>query len=367
MNDSIEPPRDEPRRRRSALLDQAGLDPRQERGFNIIAGAVIAFFVLGWGVAIGNAAATGERIDLRDLTRSPLGVDASYLLSQAVEELATFRGESGELRLIILDPDETVELPTEIEDGVEVAFEPAEGGAISPTPGPGGMWRMLIRAGGETRRIPDLNVVTMVPLPRDGAGRIGDYHVGEWPADPEGGPPEGRGPEYAPPRGMIKVTQENQELYVSKHFQLRDFLTKGQEDVWPKYLILSPLLLDKLELTIQEVEAAGYPVENVGVISGFRHPHYNIHGGDPSGRGALSRHMYGDAADFFIDNTGDFRMDDLTGSGSVGRADLQIIADAAERVEERYPHLIGGIGIYMPTGAHNGMVHVDTRGERARW
>jgi len=37
--------------------------------------------------------------------------------------------------------------------------------------------------------------------------------------------------------------------------RLRDFLTKDQPNVWPKYLLLNPKLLDKLELTIQELEA----------------------------------------------------------------------------------------------------------------
>jgi hypothetical protein len=47
--------------------------------------------------------------------------------------------------------------------------------------------------------------------------------------------------------------------------------------------------------------------------------------------------------------------------------DLQIVKQAAERVERRHPHLLGGIGLYRPTGAHGGFVHIDTRGTRARW
>jgi hypothetical protein len=131
---------------------------------------------------------------------------------------------------------------------------------------------------------------------------------------------------------------------------------------------LSPRLLDKLELTIQELEAVGVTVTNVGVVSGFRTPHYNMRGGDPRGRGALSRHMYGDAADIFIDNDRDGQMDDLNGDGRVDLSDARMIAEAAERVERRFPHLIGGIGVYRPRpGAHSGFVHIDTRGYRARW
>jgi uncharacterized protein YcbK (DUF882 family) len=111
----------------------------------------------------------------------------------------------------------------------------------------------------------------------------------------------------------------------------------------------------------------GHPVENVFVVSGFRTPNYNAHGGDTQGRGALSRHMYGDAADLAIDNDHDGRMDDLNGDGKVDVRDARIVAEAAERVERKYPNLVGGIGVYKPTGAHSGMVHIDVRGWRARW
>src|SRR5690606_9836994 len=126
-------------------------------------------------------------------------------------------------------------------------------------------------------------------------------------------------------------------------------------------------LLDKLELTIQELNASGTPVQRVGTISGFRTPSYNAGGGDTSGRGALSRHMYGDAMDWFVDNDGDGSMDDLNRDGRVNKEDARVIGLAAERVEKKYPGLVGGIGLYPPTGAHNGFVHIDTRGYRARW
>ena len=60
-------------------------------------------------------------------------------------------------------------------------------------------------------------------------------------------------------------------------------------------------------------------------------------------------------------------MDDLSGDGRVTVADARVIAAAAETVEREHPNLIGGIGIYAPTGAHAGFVHLDTRGYRARW
>jgi hypothetical protein len=222
-----------------------------------------------------------------------------------------------------------------------------------------------VQTRGALRAVPDLLVLAPVPAGEIRGGRIGSYLIGEWPTRRTG---RAAGPAYDPPRGLVQVTPQNMNLPVSRHFVLGDFLTKGQDDVWPKYVVISPRLLDKLELTIQELEAAGVTVTNVGVVSGFRTPHYNMRGGDPRGRGALSRHMYGDAADIFIDNNRNGQMDDLNGDGRVDIRDSRMIAEAAERVERRYPHLVGGIGVYPPRrGAHSGFVHIDTRGYRARW
>jgi uncharacterized protein YcbK (DUF882 family) len=160
---------------------------------------------------------------------------------------------------------------------------------------------------------------------------------------------------------------EHLDLTLSRHLRLRHFVTKGQVDVWPKYVLVSPRLLDKVELTIDELNRTGTRVERIGVISGFRTPSYNAGGGNTSGRGALSRHMYGDALDWFVDNDSDGRMDDLNGDGSIDADDGRVIVNAAERVGRQHPTLVGGIGLYRPTGAHSGFVHLDTRGYRARW
>jgi len=71
--------------------------------------------------------------------------------------------------------------------------------------------------------------------------------------------------------------------------------------------------------------------------------------------------------DIAVDNDRNGRMDDLNGDGQVTVADARVIGQAAERVEKAHPELVGGIGIYAPTGAHSGFVHIDTRGFRARW
>ena len=130
---------------------------------------------------------------------------------------------------------------------------------------------------------------------------------------------------------------------------------------------LALLFRSILELTIAELERSGTPVRHVSVMSGFRTPSYNETGGDPSGRAALSRHMYGDAADIFIDNDGNGSMDDLDGDRRVNLRDARVIEECVNRVERAYPALIGGTGIYPGTSAHGPFIHIDTRGFRARW
>ncbi len=85
-----------------------------------------------------------------------------------------------------------------------------------------------------------------------------------------------------------------------------------------------------------------------------------------TGRASDSRHQYGDAADVDLRGEKDW-MPDLDGDGNVTVADARVIARAAERVEAKYPSLVGGIGVYPATSAHGPFVHIDVRGSRARW
>jgi uncharacterized protein YcbK (DUF882 family) len=147
---------------------------------------------------------------------------------------------------------------------------------------------------------------------------------------------------------------------------MKDFLTHDQGDVWPKVLVLQPRLLDKLELLRAELDKEGLP-SKLHVMSGFRTPQYNAQGVGKGGRATHSRHMYGDAADVFVDVDGNGWMDDLNGDGKVDIKDSYVLKRAAERVEAQYPVLVGGIGTYPSNGVHGPFVHVDARGVKARW
>jgi uncharacterized protein YcbK (DUF882 family) len=340
---------------------------RQEHIFTWVAVIVVLLYATAWISAIVNAARAPKKVvtatpQPQAPTRRtaepsvtsvfvPESVPVANISDSMLQFLAPLRGESGALRYAPVLPGEAI-----IQDGPQ--------GARVITEGEGSIQNLAVEINRARRAIEDLSVVQMVPIARKRNGRIGTYHLGSWPWE-QGGTP--RSERYAAPEGFIEVTQQNQNFYVSEHFQLRDFLTKDQRSVWPKYLLLDPLLIDKLELTIQELKRQGVRVQDVHVMSGFRTPRYNAGGGNTAGRANLSRHMYGDGADVYVDNNRDGQPDDITGDGRVTTADAEKFARAAERVEQKYRGLVGGIGIYSACCGHGPFTHVDVRGARARW
>jgi hypothetical protein len=227
-----------------------------------------------------------------------------------------------------------------------------------------GIYKLAVELGKARRPVADLQLVTLVPFAEKKQAKIGLYYLGNWPYESGGTP---RSKQYANPSGFVEVTPKNKDLPVSEHFQIGQFLTKNQFEVWPKYVIVDENLLDKLELTVQELQKEGVRVDHVHVMSGFRTPGYNKSGGNTGGRANLSRHMYGDAADVYVDNDRNGAPDDITGDGRVDTADAERFGRAAERVEAKQPALVGGIGIYKACCGHGPFTHVDTRGYRARW
>ena len=304
----------------------------------------------------------------RSITKSLLDSGSpttAYISDAALAFLDPLRGESGMLKAAFRTPGEKV-----IEEEVDVDLLYSEGSeppAVATdltAPEDPGIYKIAVGLDRAHRAIEDLRLITLVPFSQKREGRIGLYYLGSWPFE-KGGQP--RSKSYANPVGFIEVTPENQNTHVSEHFQLRDFLTKDQPKVWPKYLLLDPKLLDKLELVVQDLEDQGVNVEHVTVMSGFRTPRYNHSGGNTAGRANLSRHMYGDAADIYVDNDRNNMMDDINRDGRVNVRDAEMIAAAVDRVHRKHPSLSGGIGIYPACCGHGPFTHIDVRGYNARW
>lgn len=298
----------------------------------------------------------------------------------AVRLASSAFGKSGMLRAVVTDPNRPLELPLEWVDvnptptDVAYRWEPFAGTLTRSLLGEGqlthglrapaqaGIWRLQLRAPGFAQEVNDLAVITRVPFSEKRGGYLNGYRIGTYETETSG-----RYDRYAPPAGFIEVTPQNQDLAVSEHFRLRNFLTKDQFSVWPKYLALDLRLIDKLELVIQELNLMGIRAEHVAVMSGFRTPAYNNQGVGEGGRALLSRHTYGDASDVWIDNDRDGYMDDLNGDGRRDTEDARVILRAVDRIERRYPELTGGAGIYTDNGAHGPFIHIDVRGNPARW
>lgn len=275
------------------------------------------------------------------------------------------RGLSGKLRAVLAPPGSDLTLTLPLPAGERYRWVSSEGDATAPSstlhdgafvaPATRGLWTLELSDGRAARRLDDLTVITTVPASLKRNGWLNGYHIGFFPTEGQD-----RAGAYAAPSSFIEVTAANQDLRVSEHFRLQDFLTHDQAGVWPKYLVLNLRLIDKLECLIAELHVSG-----LHVMSGYRTPAYNGPGGD--GRVKNSRHTFGDAADVWVDEDGDGRMDDLNHDGRVNADDAAALAKAVERVERRFPALTGGAGVYRATSAHGPFVHVDARGRPARW
>ena len=360
---------------------RAGVSPRGERAFDLLQFAVLFTLGVGWTWSIVNAKAlarsdgelgplTQARAAIASALRTSNARATAYLTDAALngiteQMLESARGKSGKLRATIQSSPAPL-TPDTLPPGGELTY--ASGGKVASAPKGAGIWSVLLAIGNAVRPVANFNVITMLPFSAKQNGKVGLYYVGNWPSEkrkvaPSKAPPSA----YANPAGFIEVTQENADTRVSDHFKLRDFLTHDQPNVWPKYLVLQQKLIDKLELVLADLEAHGVDVHGVRVMSGFRTPQYNAGGGSTGGRANLSRHMYGDASDIYIDSDGDGQMDDLNHDGRITIDDSRVVAAAVDRVEAAHPETIGGAGVYTAAPGHGPFIHIDTRGYRARW
>lgn len=201
-----------------------------------------------------------------------------------------------------------------------------------------------------------LNVIVMVPVSTVAAGRIEAYRIGAYPA------PLRDLPAYVAPRGFVRVTPDLRAVALSPHFTLGQFLAK-QTSGFPKFVVLRTSLILKLERLLERVNQSGRRVDGLHVMSGFRTPFYNRSLGNTPN----SRHVYGDAADVFVDVDGNGVMDDLNRNGRSDRGDAEWLARLVDQIESEPGMTPGGVSPYPANRVHGPFVHMDARGTRARW
>ena len=360
------------------LIDRwhrAGVSPRTERIVDRAGTWMVLLLAIGWTWIIvtdrthpGDAAQASATAQIAAAMTNGDAPTAAYLTDASLSALAgELRGASGKLRAEIKPAGAPIAAESAHAGAtLTVAESESSGTSVAPK---AGIWKLAVAVGNAIKPIANFSLISMRPRTDKQNGRVGLYFIGNWPGEtgPVKAPSKAPPARYQPPSGFIEVTQENADTRLSDHFKLRDFLTHDQPNVWPKYLVIEMRNVDKLELVLTDLAAHGFNVNGVHVLSGFRTPQYNKGGGNTGGRAGLSRHMYGDAADIFIDNDGNGVMDDLNHDGRIDINDARVILQAEDRVEAAHPELVGGGGVYPAEAGHGPFIHIDSRGYRARW
>lgn len=205
-----------------------------------------------------------------------------------------------------------------------------------------------------------LNVLVMHSIDRLEGEYLDEYRIGAYPVRPLN-----NNLNYLPPIGFVQVTRDNHKIHVSPSFTLGQFASK-QATRFPKYLTLRPELLLKLERIKATVERVTGQPQSIVIMSGYRTPYYNR----AIGNVRYSRHVYGDAADIYLDSRPQNGiMDDLNGDGRTTKADARWLFELIDNMQAsgELEGFVGGLGLYGSTHAHGPFVHVDVRGYRARW
>lgn len=221
-----------------------------------------------------------------------------------------------------------------------------------------GLHEIVFEQTGETIR---LNVFVLTPFANGQQDRLNGYRIGAYTKTLFRGLRS-----YAEPQGFIDLSHGPADLKISPHFTLGQFICKQQPGHEPTYLLIRAATLVKLETLLEAAHDKGWAGDSFYVMSGFRTPFYNASIGN---RTTSSRHLYGGAADIWLDGDGDGQMDDLNNDGQVNKEDARELAKLAESLASKggpnWP--AGGIGIYGSNAAHGPFVHIDARGYRARW
>ena len=214
-----------------------------------------------------------------------------------------------------------------------------------------GLYPLIVK----NHSIKTINIFVMVPFQLLQKGRLNNYSIGWYPkSSPH--------PKLFTPKGFVQVTADIESTRLSPSFILKEFICRQPGD-FPKYLVLKEELILKLELLQAKIRDKGYKCSKLFVFSGFRTPRYNTGGGG----GRQSAHIYGGAADFFVDEDHDSVIDDLNNDGYHNSKDSKILFDIDNELDAERPDLVGGLGWYRRTIHIGPCIHVDIRGKPTRW
>ncbi len=323
----------------------------------VLAGA----FMLSWGLSVPATAATQRLTVSQALSTDRVGGAADF--SAQVQDRALV----GDVNAVFAMPGETLRIAAmDRPSAADIQLATQGFGQAARRVGAGWRWRApdqpglypirLVNhaTGGEMR----LNIFVKTPFDPS-HDTLNGYDIGRY--EPVA---RANDPHSGPPQALIEVTEATTAAHVSAHFTVGDFLCHQQPDHWPKYLLIRPALLSKLEHIRRALIDAGIDGDGLVVMSGYRTPWYNADIGNTT---VYSQHLFGSAADVFVDADGDDEMDDLNADGVISTADAEWLADLVETVTATEPALAGGLSAYPANVFHGPFVHVDVRGIAVRW
>ena len=221
-----------------------------------------------------------------------------------------------------------------------------------------GHYEIILSNGPEKMRV---IIFVLTPFDTQRQKKMGDYKIGDYQQTAY----KGRA-EYRPPQGFIAVTDDMKNIQISPHFTLGQFLCKQQSGLSVSFALINQSILMKLERLLDVVNAAGHKANSFHVMSGFRTPWYNKAIGNKT---SVSRHLYGDGVDIFIDADNDNYMDDLNNDGLKNHKDAQILHSLAALLssENLDDWDEGGLSLYKENTRRGPFIHLDSRGYEARW
>ncbi|MFW6390174.1 MAG: peptidase M15A, partial [Halanaerobiales bacterium] len=205
-----------------------------------------------------------------------------------------------------------------------------------------------------------LNIFVLHPYSEKENGYIDNFKIGDYPEIPAD-----KKDSYKKPKGFLKIEESMLDIKLTPHFKLEQFLTNQSEEL-PHYVVIKESLLLKLEYLLAEFNKSGYAADTFGIVSIYRTPYFNKEIGNNTNH---SRHIYGDAADIYIDSSGDGQMDDLNNDGKVDINDANVMLDIAVKFDKstKYSELVGGVCSYKSNCSRGPFIHIDTRGSHVTW
>lgn len=229
-------------------------------------------------------------------------------------------------------------------------------------PAESGFYQLTIKYRGSTERSSEikLNAFVLYPRAEKNGQYLEDFRIGNYPEIPAD-----KKEYYSKPEGFLKIDESLLDLNLTPHFKMEQFLTRQSTEL-PQFIAIKESLLLKLEFFLAEVNKAGYQAETFGIVSLYRSPYFNKKLGNNT---HFSRHLYGDAADIYIDNSGNQWMDDLDGDGHSNLNDATILYNLALKFDQKkeYSNLQGGLSSYKGNGVRGPFIHIDTRGFHVSW